>query len=1069
MPNTLIWRGDALGVAQVTLVTFSEIEGGDQFNLTINRKTISVVTSALPTTPQARLDNVVGLFIAAISSYSIPEWQEITASATVATGSAVILGLTLTGPSDGKPFTVAGTTGDAGNLEVSVVVTVEGDAGRNEKQRVTIPGTATGGTFTLTFDGQTTGAIAYNASAATVDAALEALSNIAAGDVTVTGNAGGPWTVEFLQAFANTDVPLLTGDGSSITKGATDYPVVVTTLTQGDPGRNEKQEIWLSGSPTGGTFTLTWQGDTTGAIAYNASAATVQTALEALAAITAGDVSVTAGTTGHWIVEFLATYRNTDVDLITGNGSSLTGGLSVAVTEITKGATASNGEHTFSAMSGTFNITFTNPLTSATATVTVNAAPNPPALSVFRDLLHSVSFLNSGNLIVTADSTTPAVYRILWIGEFGGRAITAPTISIPTGVTGAATVTTITGGGAAGQFEVQQVQLAGGPTGGTFTLTFEGVTTAAIAYNAAASAVKSAIDTALTTFTACTVTGNAGGPWLVTFGQRLTAEGPEDVALMTGSGASLTGGSVYSTTIQTATAARNEIQRVALFGNPAGGTFTLTYAAATTGALTFDESAADVESALDGLAGIDDCTVTGPAGGPWTVEFQGTQTGTDVSAITGDGTSLSGATILVEVTQTAAVTVNEVETITLLGSPTGGTFTLTYDSQETAAIDYDATAESVRLALEALSNIDVGEVDVTGSAGGPWTVTFLGGLGGQDIADVTGDATNLTATGTQSITVTASVSPTGPHHWDEADNWHNPAAPGTAVAPAAGDTVWFQNSDVDCLYGLTANTAQTLAALHAMASYTGNIGLNSVSDTDYWEYRPLNLACGFTNVYIGEGEGSGSERVRLDLEAVVSTVEVFRTGASPTNTPAFVYKGGAATTALRVFRGQAGVAKGLASDTANCQALTVGYITSQTSDAEVTIGTGCGTITTVNKSGGLLVVEDVSLTTVIHDGGEMTIDGAGAVTTLRVNEGEVYYRSSGTITTLLVGQGGTVDFSQSHLARTVTTLTVYSGSTVLDPFNTVTWTNPIILDRCSLPEVTLDVGVHRTLAVAAGA
>ncbi|MDR3710261.1 MAG: carboxypeptidase regulatory-like domain-containing protein [Capsulimonadaceae bacterium] len=55
----------------------------------------------------------------------------------------------------------------------------------------------TGGTYTLTFGGQTTGAIAYNATAATVQTALAALSTIGTGNVAVTGNAGGPYTITF--------------------------------------------------------------------------------------------------------------------------------------------------------------------------------------------------------------------------------------------------------------------------------------------------------------------------------------------------------------------------------------------------------------------------------------------------------------------------------------------------------------------------------------------------------------------------------------------------------------------------------------------------------------------------------------------------------------------------------------------------------------------------------------------------------------------------------------------------------------------------------------------------------
>ena len=54
-------------------------------------------------------------------------------------------------------------------------------------ERQVISGTPSG-PFTITFDGQTTGTLAPNANAATVQAALEALSNIASGEVTVTGS-----------------------------------------------------------------------------------------------------------------------------------------------------------------------------------------------------------------------------------------------------------------------------------------------------------------------------------------------------------------------------------------------------------------------------------------------------------------------------------------------------------------------------------------------------------------------------------------------------------------------------------------------------------------------------------------------------------------------------------------------------------------------------------------------------------------------------------------------------------------------------------------------------------------
>jgi len=104
----------------------------------------------------------------------------------------------------------------------------------SELQTVTITGTPTGGTFTLTWSGQTTAAIAYNATASVVQAALIALSNIGTGDVVCTGGAlpGSAVTVTFAGALANTDVAAMTASGASLT-GGTSPAVVIATGTAG--------------------------------------------------------------------------------------------------------------------------------------------------------------------------------------------------------------------------------------------------------------------------------------------------------------------------------------------------------------------------------------------------------------------------------------------------------------------------------------------------------------------------------------------------------------------------------------------------------------------------------------------------------------------------------------------------------------------------------------------------------------------------------------------------------------------------------------------------------------------
>jgi hypothetical protein len=113
---------------------------------------------------------------------------------------------------------------------------------RNEQQTITITGTPTGGTFTLTYNGQTTGNIAYNASAANVVTALEALSNIGAGDVTATGGAlpGTPVVVTFANALAGANQPLMTANAAGLTGGTSPAVTVAETTPGGyQEGYNE--------------------------------------------------------------------------------------------------------------------------------------------------------------------------------------------------------------------------------------------------------------------------------------------------------------------------------------------------------------------------------------------------------------------------------------------------------------------------------------------------------------------------------------------------------------------------------------------------------------------------------------------------------------------------------------------------------------------------------------------------------------------------------------------------------------------------------------------------------------
>lgn len=105
---------------------------------------------------------------------------------------------------------------------------------QNEVQTLSITGAPTGGTFTLTYAGQTTSALAYNAAAATVQTALVALSNVGSGQVTCAGGVlpGTPITITFAGTLANTDVALITST-SSLTGGTAPAISIVETVKGG--------------------------------------------------------------------------------------------------------------------------------------------------------------------------------------------------------------------------------------------------------------------------------------------------------------------------------------------------------------------------------------------------------------------------------------------------------------------------------------------------------------------------------------------------------------------------------------------------------------------------------------------------------------------------------------------------------------------------------------------------------------------------------------------------------------------------------------------------------------------
>jgi hypothetical protein len=103
------------------------------------------------------------------------------------------------------------------------------------------------------------------------------------GNFTVTG---GPLpntsiSVTFVGELGNQNVPEMTASGTGLT-GGTSPAVTVSTNREGGAGVDERQVVTITGAPEGGNFTLTFDGATTTAIAFDADAPKVDAALEAL-------------------------------------------------------------------------------------------------------------------------------------------------------------------------------------------------------------------------------------------------------------------------------------------------------------------------------------------------------------------------------------------------------------------------------------------------------------------------------------------------------------------------------------------------------------------------------------------------------------------------------------------------------------------------------------------------------------------------------------------------------------------------------------------------------------------
>jgi hypothetical protein len=177
---------------------------------------------------------------------------------------------------------------------------------------------------------------------------------------------------------------------------------------------------------------------------------------------------------------------------------------------------------------------------------------------------------------------------------------------------------------------------------------------------------------------------------------------------------------------------------------------------------------------------------------------------------------------------------DEVQTVTIAGGASGGTFTITFGGQTTSALPYGSSAAVVQAALEALSSIGVGNMLVT-KAADVYTLTFRNALGQQNVAQVTASAAGLTG-GTPTITPATGTGGVA-------------GTPGTYAPYASGNSDGSQNPVGVLQYACTTDAS-------------GNISPGTSTSGNEW-----GVTRKYASVYMA-GEFLTDDLVGLDANAV---------------------------------------------------------------------------------------------------------------------------------------------------------------------------------------------------------
>ena len=175
---------------------------------------------------------------------------------------------------------------------------------------------------------------------------------------------------------------------------------------------------------------------------------------------------------------------------------------------------------------------------------------------------------------------------------------------------------------------------------------------------------------------------------------------------------------------------------------------------------------------------------------------------------------------------TVVSSVTETQTIVMSGTPTGGTYTVTFDGKTTAAIAYNASAATLQAALRLIAGLELVTVSSTGSTPNFTHTVVMTGVGGSLAAASPPQMTSSTASltgGAPVLTHATTVAGT-------ADTWT--AGPGGKEMSA-----FIVNKNL--LFGANSNTILSCATVPTTSgnwSATSEVGQSGQAITDFFNF-----------------------------------------------------------------------------------------------------------------------------------------------------------------------------------------------------------------------------------------